>query len=135
MTDAPVRPPSGAEVADLPSVPVARLLANTSVEIAKLSRLILLVEGAIFDLAEEGRFANGRNRDDLCHFDFILQTLTEITGVLARSAETLSEQNGPWIEMEAVLGPVKLAHLRHALAYASSAPPAIGRESKNIEFF
>jgi hypothetical protein len=109
-------------------------MANSAAEMERLAQMIRSVEAAIFDGAAPGKDLHGTLAGELHLLDFALQTLTELTGVFDRLGKACPMDLV--VDAPTVLGPVRLALLRQALARSLQAeqPHDIGPVEK-IELF
>lgn len=115
-------------------VPLSVILLNSSAELLRMATLVRSVEDAIFDAAVIGGAPSSQPSGNLHHLDFLLQTLTELSGVFCRLSETAGDEIA--VTTERVLDPVRLACLREALISSPHAEPLQElRSSKSIELF
>jgi len=117
-------------------IPVGLILVNSAAEIGKLARMVRRVEAATFHAAMGETTARTTMTGELHQLDFILQTLTEMGCVLYRLGQACDAQPESRIEATVVLGPIKLAFLRQALASSpEDSPTHDSRGGPNIELF
>jgi hypothetical protein len=115
-------------------VPLSAILLNSSAEMLRMATLVRSVEDAIFDSSALGGTLSSPSTGNLHQLDFLLQTLTELSGVFCRLAET--EGSDAAVNTGHVVDPVKLAHLREALIRSPHTEQPHDRPStEDIELF
>lgn len=132
MMEAPDRSRS-TEATGAPSLPLDQLLSNSSAELLRLVLMMRDIEASIFDASHRGSPASEAGAC-LHYLDFVIQTLDELAAVFRRLAEAAPE--AVTVDGGDVLGPVRLALLRHALAQSAPLPGARHQmQGESIELF
>lgn len=132
MMQAPDRSRS-AEATEASSLPLGQMLSNSASELLRLVQMMRDIEAGIFDAAHKGGPAAEAGAS-LHYLDFVIQTLDELAAVFRRLAEAAPEAAA--VDHARILGPVRLALLKHALAQSAYLPGARHPvQGENIELF